>query len=130
MYKKFKANAIRRNFVGYVSDIWVGMQLVEKTYWRMCNNTSILTVNGSFPGPTLRVRKGDTAFVNVHNHGTYGVTIHWFLSPALARSLSLTHCFPLYNNALCCLHDQEIVSSSGAINNGHKFRGINVLLFV
>ncbi|XAR48614.1 Laccase [Bertholletia excelsa] len=51
--------------------------LVEKTYWRICNHTSILTVNGSFPGPTLRVRKGDTAFVNVHNHGTYGVTIHW-----------------------------------------------------
>ncbi|CAH2062686.1 unnamed protein product [Thlaspi arvense] len=82
---------------------WVGMQLVEKTYWRICNHTIILTVNGSFPGPTLRVRKGDTAFVNVHNHGTYGVTIHWSLSPALARSLSLT--VSLYNNALCSQHD-------------------------
>ncbi|XXG69336.1 hypothetical protein AAC387_Pa06g2231 [Persea americana] len=37
----------------------------------------MLTVNDSFPGPTIRVRKGDTAIVNVHNYGRYGVTIHW-----------------------------------------------------
>ncbi|KAJ0024439.1 hypothetical protein Pint_07815 [Pistacia integerrima] len=37
----------------------------------------MLTVNGSFPGPTIKVRKGDIVFVNVHNQGNYGVTIHW-----------------------------------------------------
>ncbi|CAN0905239.1 Putative laccase-9 [Linum grandiflorum] len=37
----------------------------------------MLSVNGSFPGPTIKVRRGDTAFVNVHNQGSYGLTIHW-----------------------------------------------------
>uniref|UniRef100_A0A2N9F9U7 laccase n=1 Tax=Fagus sylvatica TaxID=28930 RepID=A0A2N9F9U7_FAGSY len=37
----------------------------------------MLTVNGGFPGPTLHVYKGDRAYVNVHNEGTYGVIIHW-----------------------------------------------------
>ncbi|TXG53187.1 hypothetical protein EZV62_022356 [Acer yangbiense] len=37
----------------------------------------MLTVNESFPGPTIRVRKGDTAIVNVYNYGRYDVTIHW-----------------------------------------------------
>ncbi|KAM7266468.1 hypothetical protein ACFE04_004365 [Oxalis oulophora] len=37
----------------------------------------MLVANNSFPGPELRVHKGDTAFVNVHNQGDYGVTIHW-----------------------------------------------------
>ena len=35
----------------------------------------------SFPGPIIRVHKGDTAFVTVHNQGKYGVTIHWLLLP-------------------------------------------------
>ncbi|KAF3944131.1 hypothetical protein CMV_029372 [Castanea mollissima] len=37
----------------------------------------MLVVNGSIPGPVIRVHKGDTMYVNVHNHGYYGVTIHW-----------------------------------------------------
>ncbi|KAK4805004.1 hypothetical protein SAY86_004821 [Trapa natans] len=51
--------------------------LEEKKFTKLCSTKSILTVNGSFPGPEIRVRKGDTAFVTVHNRGTYGVTIHW-----------------------------------------------------
>ncbi|KAK8596347.1 hypothetical protein V6N12_064843 [Hibiscus sabdariffa] len=37
----------------------------------------MLVVNGQFPGPTIYVHKGDTVFVNVHDHGDYGLTIHW-----------------------------------------------------
>ncbi|XP_031395142.1 putative laccase-9 isoform X2 [Punica granatum] len=37
----------------------------------------MLTVNDSFPGPVIRVQKGDTVYVNVQNQGEYGVTIHW-----------------------------------------------------
>ncbi|KAI4352810.1 hypothetical protein L6164_007028 [Bauhinia variegata] len=51
--------------------------LKEKNFTKLCSTKSILTVNDSFPGPTIRVKKGDIAFVTVHNHGTYGVTIHW-----------------------------------------------------
>ncbi|KAI6704756.1 hypothetical protein NL676_007718 [Syzygium grande] len=40
-------------------------------------NRTVLTVNGLFPGPEIRVHKGDTVYVNVTNMGPYGVTIHW-----------------------------------------------------
>ncbi|KAF7127290.1 hypothetical protein RHSIM_Rhsim11G0092000 [Rhododendron simsii] len=49
----------------------------EKNYTRLCSSKKILTVNGSFPGPTLYARKGDRLIVNVHNQGNYNVTIHW-----------------------------------------------------
>ncbi|XP_030461669.2 laccase-14-like [Syzygium oleosum] len=51
--------------------------LEEANFTRLCSTKSMLTVNGSFPGPEIRVHRGDTVFVNVHNHGEYGVTIHW-----------------------------------------------------
>ncbi|XP_030952115.1 laccase-15-like [Quercus lobata] len=51
--------------------------LREKNFTRLCSTKSMLVVNDSFPGPVIRVHKGDTVFVNVHNEGYYGVTIHW-----------------------------------------------------
>ncbi|KAL5560054.1 hypothetical protein UlMin_036265 [Ulmus minor] len=51
--------------------------LDEKNFTRLCTTKSMLVVNGQFPGPAIHVRRGDTAFVNVHNNGKYGVTIHW-----------------------------------------------------
>ncbi|XVF56634.1 hypothetical protein PTKIN_Ptkin06aG0135500 [Pterospermum kingtungense] len=51
--------------------------IAEKNFTRLCKTKSMLVVNGQFPGPTIYVHKGDTVFVNVHNHGDYGVTIHW-----------------------------------------------------
>ncbi|KAB1220744.1 Laccase-14 [Morella rubra] len=50
--------------------------LKETNFTRLCSTKSMLTVNDSFPGPTIRVNKGDTVYVNVHNKGKYGVTIH------------------------------------------------------
>ncbi|EEF35289.1 laccase, putative [Ricinus communis] len=49
----------------------------EATYTRLCHTKKILTVNGQFPGPTLRVQKGETIFVTVYNRGRYNITIHW-----------------------------------------------------
>ncbi|KAK4781339.1 hypothetical protein SAY87_017445 [Trapa incisa] len=51
--------------------------LTNSNFTRLCTTKSMVTVNNSFPGPTLRVRKGDTAYVNVYNEAPYGVTIHW-----------------------------------------------------
>ncbi|XP_044510534.1 laccase-14-like isoform X2 [Mangifera indica] len=51
--------------------------LQESNFTKLCSTKSMLVVNGSFPGPTIRARRGDTVFVNVHNQGKYGVTIHW-----------------------------------------------------
>ncbi|KAL5560066.1 hypothetical protein UlMin_036277 [Ulmus minor] len=49
----------------------------EATHTRLCSTKKILTVNGKFPGPTLRVHQGDTIYVNVHNKGNSNITLHW-----------------------------------------------------
>ena len=54
------------------------LQLKESNFTKLCSTKSMLTVNGSFPGPTIRAQKGDTVYVNVYNQGTYGVTLHWY----------------------------------------------------
>ncbi|KAG6625875.1 laccase-14-like [Carya illinoinensis] len=51
--------------------------LKDTNFTKLCATKSILAVNESFPGPVIRVHKGDTVYVNVYNQGTYGVTIHW-----------------------------------------------------
>ncbi|CAL5322956.1 unnamed protein product [Camellia sinensis] len=51
--------------------------LKEISITRLCLTKNIMTVNGSFPGPVLRVHRGDTVYVNVYNQGDYGVTLHW-----------------------------------------------------
>ncbi|XP_059636478.1 putative laccase-9 [Cornus florida] len=58
-------------------DHYYDFVLKETNFTRLCSTKSMLTVNDSFPGPVIQVHKGDTAFVNVHNHGNYGVTLHW-----------------------------------------------------
>ncbi|XP_050213575.1 laccase-7 [Mercurialis annua] len=47
------------------------------TLRRLCNEQVITAMNGSLPGPTLRVREGDTLIVHVHNKSPYNITIHW-----------------------------------------------------
>ncbi|KAL0338240.1 UNVERIFIED_CONTAM: Laccase-7 [Sesamum angustifolium] len=44
---------------------------------RLCRNQVITAVNGSLPGPTLRVKEGDTLVVHVFNKSPYNLTIHW-----------------------------------------------------
>ncbi|CAL1403571.1 unnamed protein product [Linum trigynum] len=51
--------------------------LKESNFTKLCSTKAMISVNGSFPGPTITVRRGDTAYVNVHNHGEHGVTLHW-----------------------------------------------------
>ncbi|XP_022766575.1 putative laccase-9 [Durio zibethinus] len=49
----------------------------ESNFTKLCNTTTLLVVNDSYPGPEIRVHRGDTVYVNVHNQGDYGFTIHW-----------------------------------------------------
>ncbi|KAL3639456.1 Laccase-7 [Castilleja foliolosa] len=44
---------------------------------RLCRNQVITAVNGSLPGPTIRVQEGDTLIVHVFNLSPYNLTIHW-----------------------------------------------------
>ncbi|XP_051123940.1 laccase-15-like [Andrographis paniculata] len=49
----------------------------EASFKRLCEKKKILTVNGKFPGPTIKAHKGDTIVVDVINQGQYNITIHW-----------------------------------------------------
>ncbi|GLJ29352.1 hypothetical protein SUGI_0578880 [Cryptomeria japonica] len=44
---------------------------------RVCNTQTIVTVNGRYPGPTLRVHEGDNLVIDVMNKGPYNITLHW-----------------------------------------------------
>ncbi|WKA03042.1 hypothetical protein VitviT2T_021179 [Vitis vinifera] len=48
----------------------IGRQWLKK----LCSTKSMLTVNESFPGPVIRIHKGNKVYVNVQNEGDYGVT--------------------------------------------------------
>lgn len=48
-----------------------------KTISRLCQQHTIVTVNGQLPGPTLYVHDGDTVIVTVINRAQYNATIHW-----------------------------------------------------
>ncbi|GMP52443.1 hypothetical protein CsSME_00018252 [Camellia sinensis var. sinensis] len=43
----------------------------------LCQKQVITAVNGSLPGPTIRVHEGDTLVVHVFNKSPYNLTIHW-----------------------------------------------------
>lgn len=53
------------------------LKVGDSPYSRLCSNKSILTVNGKFPGPTIRVTEGDTIAIVVVNRAKENVTIHW-----------------------------------------------------
>ncbi|GAA0145124.1 oxidase [Lithospermum erythrorhizon] len=44
---------------------------------RLCQEKSIVTVNGQFPGPQITAVEGDRLIITVINHVEYNVTIHW-----------------------------------------------------
>ncbi|KAJ8750543.1 hypothetical protein K2173_015700 [Erythroxylum novogranatense] len=48
-----------------------------KNVTRLCQTTSIVTVNGKFPGPRVIAREGDRLVVKVVNHVAKNVSIHW-----------------------------------------------------
>ncbi|KAH9295175.1 hypothetical protein KI387_038763, partial [Taxus chinensis] len=48
-----------------------------KNVTRLCHTKSVITVNGQYPGPPIVAREGDRVVVNVTNHVTNNVTIHW-----------------------------------------------------
>jgi len=51
--------------------------IVPKTVTRLCEQHTIITVNGQLPGPTLYVYNGDTVVVTVYNNAQYNATVHW-----------------------------------------------------
>ncbi|KAL4279074.1 hypothetical protein GQ457_03G029430 [Hibiscus cannabinus] len=58
-------------------DVYYEFFLQEAEFTKLCSTKTVLTVNGSFPGPEIRVRRDDTVYVNVHNQGRFAVSIDW-----------------------------------------------------
>ncbi|MQL82217.1 hypothetical protein Taro_014674 [Colocasia esculenta] len=50
----------------------------EAPYTRLCQTKNILTVNGKYPGPTIRAYRGDTVIVEVYNRANTNITLHWY----------------------------------------------------
>ncbi|KAJ9675409.1 hypothetical protein PVL29_024365 [Vitis rotundifolia] len=55
----------------------LSLPVKENNFTRLCSSQCMMAVNDSFPGPVIHVHRGDTAYVNVHNEGDYGFTLHW-----------------------------------------------------
>ncbi|XP_073147661.1 laccase-14-like [Henckelia pumila] len=51
--------------------------LEDTVYTKLCSNSTILTINGQSPGPTIVARKGDLVNVDLVNNASHHVTIHW-----------------------------------------------------
>ncbi|GLT29850.1 hypothetical protein SLA2020_046900 [Shorea laevis] len=49
----------------------------DANFTKFCETRTILTINGTYPGPEIRIQRGQTVRVHVLNKGTYGITIHW-----------------------------------------------------
>lgn len=54
-------------------------QVKNLTISRLCERRVITAVNGSLPGPTLKVSEGDTVVIHVINDSPYDITIHWYM---------------------------------------------------
>ncbi|KAL1536224.1 laccase [Salvia divinorum] len=52
-------------------------ELRNSTHSRLCNNKTMLTTNGQFPGPIIYARRGDLVIVDVINSANHNITIHW-----------------------------------------------------
>ncbi|XP_048337169.2 laccase-14 [Ziziphus jujuba] len=49
----------------------------SSSYTRLCASKDILTVNGKFPGPTLKAHRGDKIVIKVYNQANTNITLHW-----------------------------------------------------
>jgi iron transport multicopper oxidase len=62
VYEKIIVNQIQNQYLRYNKD----------------HNLTLLTFNGTYPGPTIRLRKGQKLIVSVENHlKDFSTTVHW-----------------------------------------------------
>ncbi|XP_078446928.1 laccase-7-like [Wolffia australiana] len=49
----------------------------EMKIQRLCQERTIVAVNGIFPGPTVHAREGDRVAIRVINESPYNMSVHW-----------------------------------------------------
>ncbi|MQL88644.1 hypothetical protein Taro_021215 [Colocasia esculenta] len=47
------------------------------TVRKLCQERTVVAVNGRLPGPTIKVHQGDTLIIQVINRSPYDISIHW-----------------------------------------------------
>jgi FtsP/CotA-like multicopper oxidase with cupredoxin domain len=94
------------------------LTIAEQTLSPAGKATSVLTINGGIPGPTLRFREGDTARITVHNHLRENTLLHWhgllvpndqdgvpdITTPPIKPGASFTYVFPLKQSGTYWYH--------------------------
>ena len=83
------------------------LQIKEAPYKRLCETKNILTVNGQFPGPTLRLRQGDTILVDVYNEADENITVHWYNIFSLVFVYSKAGKWFFYRSQAGCIMAKE-----------------------
>ncbi|XP_057836596.2 laccase-3-like [Cryptomeria japonica] len=60
------------------ADLHIHTFVIQSTnITRLCENYTMVTVNGQLPGPTLYARNDDTLNITVVNRAQHNATIHW-----------------------------------------------------
>ncbi len=71
----------RRDTTGTALDATApgGIDLHIRREWREVGGRrgEVITYNGAFPGPVIRMKEGKTAHIRVHNHLDESTSIHW-----------------------------------------------------
>ena len=53
-------------------------QIKLQNVTRLCHTKTMVTVNGKFPGPRIVAREGDRLLIEVVNHVSNNISIHWY----------------------------------------------------
>ena len=83
--------------------------------------TSVITINGQMPGPTLRFREGDTARITVHNQLREPTLVHWhgllvpnnqdgvpdITMPSIKAGATFTYEFPIKQSGTYWYHSHQ-----------------------
>ncbi len=93
----------------------------EKTLSPAGKSTSVFTINGQLPGPTLRFREGDVARIRVHNQLREPTLLHWhglrvpndqdgvpdITTPSIQPGTSFTYEFPIKQSGTYWYHSHQ-----------------------
>lgn len=58
-------------------NISVNEQVQTASIAKLCKTSTVVNVNGMYPGPKISAREDDRVVVKVTNRTPYNISIHW-----------------------------------------------------
>jgi FtsP/CotA-like multicopper oxidase with cupredoxin domain len=97
------------------------LTIEEKALAPAGKSTSVFTINGQMPGPTLRFREGDRARIRVHNQLQEPTLLHWhgllvpnaqdgvpdITTPSIQPGATFTYEFPIKQSGTYWYHSHQ-----------------------